>query len=83
MTADKLKQYIGLFGGMLSAILLFLKSIGVSFDWFTNESINSFQQVLISAVPFVLVLYGVWKNSYIVTKKAKEQEKVLKQKGLK
>ena len=83
MTADKLKQCIALFGGMLSAILLFLQSIGVTSDWFTEESVNAFNQVLITAVPFVLVVYGVWKNSYIVTTKAKEQEKLLKEKGLK
>ncbi|MFJ8262639.1 phage holin [Rummeliibacillus sp. NPDC094406] len=83
MTADKLKQCIALFGGMLSAILLFLQSIGVTSKWFTEESINAFNQVLITAVPFVFVIYGVWKNSYIVTTKAKEQEKLLKEKGLK
>ncbi|WP_397537808.1 phage holin [Rummeliibacillus pycnus] len=83
MTADKLKQCIALFGGMLSAIFLFLQSIGVTFKWFTQESINAFNQVLVTAVPFFFVMYGVWKNSYIVTTKAKEQEKLLKEKGLK
>ncbi|WP_245890112.1 phage holin [Rummeliibacillus pycnus] len=83
LTADKLKQIVALFGGLLSAILLFLRSIGVTFDWFSQESINAFNQVLLNGIPFVLVIYGVWKNSYIVTKKAKEQEKLLKEKGLK
>lgn len=83
MNADKLRQYIALFGGMLSAIYLFLEAIGVTADWFNLNVINRFNDVLIAAVPFVIVVYGVWKNSYIVTKKAKEQEKCLKEKGLK
>lgn len=83
MTADKLKQYIGLFGGLLGAVLLFLQTLGISFVWFTDDSINAFTEVLVKAVPFVLVAYGVYKNSYILTKKAKTQENELKEKGLK
>ena len=83
MSSDKLKQHIALFGGLLSAILLFLQSLGVSFNWFTDESISAFVDVLIAAVPFVLVVYGVYKNSYIVTQKAREQEDLLKRRGLK
>lgn len=83
MTTDKLKQYIALFGGLLSAILLFLQSLGINLTWFTDDTINAFVEVLLNAVPFILVIYGVYKNTYIVTKKAKEQEKVLEKKGLK
>lgn len=83
MTSEKLKQYIGLFGGLLSAVLLFLQSLGITFTWFTDQTIDAFVNALLATVPFVLVVYGVWKNSYIVTKKAKEQEKLLKEKGLK
>lgn len=83
MTAEKLKQYIGLFGGLLSAILLFLQTLGLYFNWFNQDSIDAFVNVLLAAVPFVIVIYGVWKNSYIVTKQAREQEKHLKEKGLK
>ncbi|MBD8028137.1 PTS mannose transporter subunit IID [Ureibacillus sp. Re31] len=83
MTSDKLKQYIALFGGLLSAILLFLQSLGIDLTWFTDDTINAFVEVLLNAVPFILVIYGVYKNTYIVTKKAKEQEKALKEEGLK
>lgn len=83
MTTEKLKQYVGLFGGLLGAILLFLQTLNISFKWFTTESIDALTNVLIAAVPFVLIAYGVYKNSYIITKKAKMQEKELKQKGLK
>lgn len=83
MTQDKLKQYIGLFGGVLGALLLFLQSLGVNLAHFNDESINAFVNVLESLIPFILVGYGVYKNSYIITKRAKEQEKELKEKGLK
>ncbi|WJY27496.1 phage holin [Sporosarcina trichiuri] len=83
MTADKLKQYIGLFGGLLSAVLLFLGTLNVQFEWFNVDSIDAFIGVLIAAVPFILLIYGVYKNSYIVTDKAKKQENELKRRGLK
>jgi uncharacterized membrane protein len=83
MTTDKLKQHIALFGGLLSAVLLFLQSLGITFTWFTNDSIDAFVNALLAAAPFVLVVYGVWKNTYIVSPKAKEQEEFLKYKGLK
>lgn len=83
MTADKLKQYVALFGGWLSAILLFLGTLNVAFDWFNQESIDAFVVVLVASIPFVLVLYGVWKNTYLVRKQAKVQENVLKRNGLK
>lgn len=83
MQTDKLKQYIGLFGGLLSAILLFLGTLNIEFTWFNTESIGAFEGVLIAAVPFALLIYGVYKNTYIVTAKAKKQEQELKRKGLK
>ena len=83
MTIDKLKQYVALFGGWLSAILLFLGTLNVSFDWFNQESIDAFVVVLGASIPFALILYGVWKNTYLVKKQAREQEDLLKQKGLK
>ncbi|WP_421100943.1 phage holin, partial [Sporosarcina psychrophila] len=76
---DKLKQYVALFGGWLSAVLLFLGTINVKFEWFNQESIDAFVVVLIAAVPFFLIIYAVWKNTYLVRKRAKEQERVLKQ----
>lgn len=54
MSADKLKQYIGLFGGLLSAILLFLGTLNIEFEWFNTDSIGAFEGVLIAAVPFVM-----------------------------
>lgn len=80
---DKLKQIIALFGGWLSAILLFLGVVGLSFDWFNQESIDAFVVVLMATVPLVVALYGIYKNTYRLSDKAKRQEEELKRKGLK
>lgn len=83
MTTEKFKQYVALFGGWLSAVLLFLGTLNIKFQWFTQDSIDAFVVVLGASGPFVLILYGVYKNTYRLSEKAKQQEYVLKQKGLK
>lgn len=80
---DKLKQYVALFGGWLSAVLLFMGTLNVKFEWFTASSIEAFVAVLIAFIPFALLLYGVYKNTYRLSEKAKKQERALKQRGLK
>lgn len=82
-SSDKVKQYIALFGGLLGALLLFLQSIDVHWNWLNENSIDAFTNLLIAGVPFLLVAYGVYKNTYVLTRKAKEQEAELKRKGLK
>ncbi|MFJ7933729.1 phage holin [Sporosarcina sp. NPDC096371] len=83
MNTDKLKQYVALFGGWLSAVLLFMGTLNVKFDWFNEESIGAFEVVLMASVPFVIAIYGIYKNSYRLSEKAKKQEQELKRKGLK
>lgn len=80
---DKAKQVIALFGGMLSAFYTFLMVIGVQLEWFNEKSIEAFGFLLTSITAFGLTVYGIWKNTYLVTPKAKEQEEELKKKGLK
>lgn len=83
MTEDKLKQYIALFGGFLSALLLFLQALGIELTHFNDDVINAFTNAALTAVPFILATYGIWKNTYIVTDKARAQEEKLKEEGLK
>ncbi|WP_432352648.1 phage holin [Sporosarcina sp. A2] len=80
---DKLKQYTGFMGGALGGVLLFLQSLGVELTHFNNDSIQAFTDMLLTFIPLILIGYGVWKNQYIMTDKAKKQEKELKRKGLK
>lgn len=83
MNNDKIKQYIAMFGGFLGALYLALNASGISAEWINPEKVDLWLNVLNAGLPFVLVAYGVYKNTYIVTKKAKEQEKTLKENDMK
>ncbi|MFD9626964.1 phage holin [Peribacillus muralis] len=80
---DKTKQYVAMIGGALGALLLFFQSLGFQVEWFNEHTINSFINFLKAIVPLGFALYGVYKNQYLLTKKAKEQEDALKEQGLK
>jgi arginine exporter protein ArgO len=75
------KDILILLGGFLTALLLFLGTIGVQFDWLTQESIDAFVLFVGATIALGLNLYAVWKNTH-VSKKAQIQKKVLKDKGL-
>src|SRR5699024_1391443 len=76
-------RYIAFIGGALGGVLLFLQSLGIDLPYFTDDTIDAFVQMMESFVPLILVGYGVWKNQYIVSGKAKIQENELKKRGLK
>ena len=80
---EKLKQLVALFGGWLSALLLYLGALNVKFEWFDQDSITALETFLMASIPFGIALYGVYKNSYRLSKKAKKQEETLKKNGLK
>ncbi|GAF14937.1 hypothetical protein JCM19046_3501 [Bacillus sp. JCM 19046] len=73
MNADIFKQITGFF----SALLVFLGFLGVSFEWFTVESIDAFGLVLAAAVPLAYNLYTIYKNHFGFTEKAKHDKRVL------
>lgn len=83
MTADKLKQVIAAVGGVLSALYLFFKAIDVELAHFNEMTIEAFIGFLTALIPLILIGYGIWKNQYLVTKKAKQQEEALKRARLK
>lgn len=83
MTADKAKQFVGLIGGFLGAFYLALQATGLEFLWFNPDTINAWMGVLNAGIPFALIAYGIYKNQYLITKKAKKQEKALQDEGLK
>ncbi|RFU62594.1 phage holin [Bacillus sp. V59.32b] len=66
--------------GFLSSLLLFLGSIGITFEWF--ESLNAFIILISAALALILNLYAVYKNTYVLTKKARKQKESLKKQGL-
>ncbi|MGX7596277.1 phage holin [Planococcus plakortidis] len=83
MTADKIKQVIAAVGGVLSALYLFFQAIDVELAHFNEMTIEAFIGFLTALIPLILIGYGIWKNQYLVTKKAKEQEEALKRARLK
>lgn len=80
---DKVKQFIALIGGFLGALYLALQSSGITADWLNPQAVDAWVNVLNTGVPLILVGYGVWKNTFIIKKSAREQEQYLKEKGLK
>ena len=71
-----------LIGGFLTALLMFFWTIGISFDWFTTDSINAFVVLISAIITLVINGYAVWKNTF-VTKKAKQfKENALKTQGI-
>jgi hypothetical protein len=59
------KDIFTLLGGFLTSVFLFLGTIGVSFDWFTQASIDAFVFMAAAAGSLVLNLYAVWKNTHV------------------
>ena len=80
---DNIKQFTALIGGFLGALLLFLGTVGISFGWFTQDSIDAFVVLLGAGLSLGFTLYGVYKNSYKLSPKARKQDDELKRKGLK
>ena len=70
------KDYAILITGFLSALMLFLGTVGFSFEWLTPDNIDAFGVLIAATVPLLGSVYAIWKNTY-VSKKAKEQKEVL------
>ncbi|WP_050613326.1 phage holin [Bacillus testis] len=77
-----MKDMTILIGGFLTGLLLFLGTIGISFDWFTKESIDAFVVLFAAGAALFINIYAVWKNTY-VSKKGKVQDRALKRQNLK
>jgi hypothetical protein len=75
------KDIFTLLGGFLTSVLLFLGTIGVSFDWLTQASIDAFVFMVAAAVALGINVYAVWKNTF-VSKNAGLQKKALQSQGL-
>lgn len=80
---DNIKQFTALIGGVLGSLFLFFGTVGVAFDWFTPESIDAFVVLFGAVGALVFALFGVYKNSYKMSKKARKQDAELKRRGLK
>lgn len=75
------KDIFTLLSGFLTALLMFLGTVGLSFKWFTADSINAFVLVCSTLTVLLVNLYAVWKNTY-TSRKAQLQKKALQAQGL-
>lgn len=80
---DKVKQFIAMIGGFVGALYLALNASGIQVEWLNPQKLNAWMNVLNTGIPIVFVLYGIWKNTFILTNHSREQEKILKQSGKK
>lgn len=76
------KDLLILLSGFLTALLLFMGTVGIAFDWFNQESINAFVVLVGAAAALVINGIAVWKNTF-VSEKGKLQKRVLEQHNLK
>lgn len=83
MKKDKIKQFVALIGGFLGALYLALNTSGISAEWINPQKVDAWVNVLNTGIPIALTFYGVYKNSFIITDKAKEQEKKLEELNMK
>ncbi|MCV9886229.1 SPP1 phage holin family protein [Metabacillus halosaccharovorans] len=75
------KDFFTLLGGFLTSLLLFFGTIGISFEWFTMDSINAFVVVISAFVALVINGYAVWKNTFVTPKARQFKENALKAQG--
>lgn len=75
------KDIATLLGGFLTALLFFLGTVGITFDWFTKDSIDAFVVLVGATIALGVNFYAVWKNTF-TSKKAQLQKKALQAQGL-
>lgn len=59
-TTDLVKQVVG----FLTALSMFMGTIGFAFDWFNADSINAFGVVLGAGLALGYTLYAVYVNTF-------------------
>ncbi|MDQ0268864.1 phage holin [Cytobacillus purgationiresistens] len=78
-----IKDVVAQIVGFLSAIMLFLGTLNIQFQWLTESSINAFGVVLSAGIFLGVNLYTIYKNHYGFTDKAKQQKAWLEKENLK
>lgn len=73
---DKIKGTVILIVGFLQALMGFLATLNVKFEWLSDASISAFGILLTAGIMLAAGLYAVWKNTF-TGKKAQEQNKEL------
>jgi 1,4-dihydroxy-2-naphthoate octaprenyltransferase len=75
------KDLFTLLGGFLTSVFMFMGTVGVSFDWFTQASIDAFVFMVAAAGALAVNLYAVWKNTNVrdrLKENALKKQKLMK-----
>lgn len=83
MKKENAKELATLITGWLTALMGFLATLNIKFEWLTEASINAFGVFVVATITLVVSAYAIYKNTFVITKKAKKQKEELKRKGLK
>lgn len=73
---DKIKGTVILIVGFLQALMGFLATLNVKFEWLTDASVSAFGILITAGIMLIVGVYAVWKNTF-TGKKAQEQNKEL------
>jgi hypothetical protein len=75
--SDHVKDVVSQIVGFLSAIFLFLGTVNIKYEWFTEASISAFGLVLSAGMFLAVNLYTIYKNHYGFTEKAKKEKSMI------
>ena len=73
----EVKDIVTLVSAFLSALYLALQSIGIAFKWLTPDAIDAWTMALGSLGALVVAIYGVYKNTYVLTKKGRKHRHII------
>lgn len=82
-TKETAKEIATLVTGWLGALMGVLATLNIKFEWLTDASISAIGVFIVATIMLVVGIYSVYKNTFVVTEKAKRQKAELKRKGLK
>lgn len=74
---ENVREWLVLLAGFVGALKLALASVGLHF--YTQEQADTFIAAIEALIPLVIVSYAVYKNTYVVTDKAKKEKEILNQ----
>ena len=70
-----MKDVMALLGGFLTSLLFFFSTIGLKFEWFTQDSINAFVLVIAALVALIINIYAIIKDHSVCFKKKNDHDK--------
>lgn len=61
--------------------MIVLATLNIKFEWLTEASINAVGLFIVATIMLIVGIYSVYKNTFVLTKKARKEKEELKKKG--